>query len=271
MPCNGYNHPPGCKCGWGGVWHGNVPYGGGGGTPTVGGFSRGPAPPPATPFPRRVSADPLKAITIPNASCPVCGQSVFYYENEHGSRVFFDALGPPWPKHPCTDNPRRRQEFSGRKILGPRSSSPVPRMQWASEAWVPVLCESAGLIAERLHVRCRELVSGREWVIELPDEGPELWLNVIYMRRKDDTFVDISGLGDDGPWNAVGRLKKLNNIRLSGFAEYVRREREIYRQIAVKRELQQLNERVRRHRKRFSDYRFPMIDTHTHLERGYDV
>ncbi|HTN00570.1 MAG TPA: hypothetical protein VL132_01770 [Planctomycetaceae bacterium] len=32
---------------------------------------------------------------------------MFYYQNEHGSRVFFDELGPPWPKHPCTDAPTR--------------------------------------------------------------------------------------------------------------------------------------------------------------------
>lgn len=38
-----------------------------------------------------------------NATCPVCGIKVFYYQNEYGSRVFFDDLGPPWPKHPCTD------------------------------------------------------------------------------------------------------------------------------------------------------------------------
>ena len=44
----------------------------------------------------------------PNASCPVCSSPVFYYENKHGSRVFFDDLGPPWPKHPCTDNSIRR-------------------------------------------------------------------------------------------------------------------------------------------------------------------
>lgn len=42
----------------------------------------------------------------PNASCPVCGQSVYFYANEHGSRVFFDELGKPWAKHPCTDNGR---------------------------------------------------------------------------------------------------------------------------------------------------------------------
>lgn len=39
----------------------------------------------------------------PNAICPVCSQTVFFYANAAGSRVFFDDLGPPWPKHPCTD------------------------------------------------------------------------------------------------------------------------------------------------------------------------
>lgn len=40
----------------------------------------------------------------PNAECPVCGDSVYFYQNEFGSRVYFDDLGPPWPKHPCTDS-----------------------------------------------------------------------------------------------------------------------------------------------------------------------
>lgn len=39
----------------------------------------------------------------PNARCPVCGAEVYYYQNERGSRVFFDEIGRPWPKHPCTD------------------------------------------------------------------------------------------------------------------------------------------------------------------------
>lgn len=40
----------------------------------------------------------------PHARCPVCARPVFYYENNNGSRVYFDSLGPPWPKHLCTDN-----------------------------------------------------------------------------------------------------------------------------------------------------------------------
>jgi hypothetical protein len=40
-------------------------------------------------------------LVIPNAECPVCGAIVFFYQNHHGSRVWFDELGPPWPKHSC--------------------------------------------------------------------------------------------------------------------------------------------------------------------------
>lgn len=43
------------------------------------------------------------AYVNPNATCPVCGAQVFFYQNESGSKVYFDELGPPWPKHPCTD------------------------------------------------------------------------------------------------------------------------------------------------------------------------
>jgi hypothetical protein len=51
----------------------------------------------------------------PNAECPVCGALVFFYQNEFGSRVYFDELGPPWPKHPCTEN------FPARDPAGPVS------------------------------------------------------------------------------------------------------------------------------------------------------
>jgi hypothetical protein len=48
----------------------------------------------------------------PNARCPVCGANVYFYQSPYGGRVFFDELGPPWPKHPCTDNPVVRHHFS---------------------------------------------------------------------------------------------------------------------------------------------------------------
>jgi hypothetical protein len=45
-----------------------------------------------------------RAVIKPNAKCPECNDDDFYYENEFGSRVFFDTLAPDWDKHPCTDS-----------------------------------------------------------------------------------------------------------------------------------------------------------------------
>jgi hypothetical protein len=37
-------------------------------------------------------------------SCPSCSAQVFYFSCNHGSRVFFDELGPPWPVHDCHES-----------------------------------------------------------------------------------------------------------------------------------------------------------------------
>lgn len=63
--------------------------------------------------------------TVPNSSCPVCGASVFYYESPYGGRVFFDSLGPPWPKHPCTSGDDR--------IRSARQHA-----SWHTENWHPL-------------------------------------------------------------------------------------------------------------------------------------
>jgi hypothetical protein len=96
----------------------------------------------------------------PNATCPVCGASVYFYQSPYGGRVFFDELGPPWPKHPCTDNPIVRHNFSsaeGRarilvtsanqseqsgleKTLRNETASPNLRIAaWAEAGWMPFI------------------------------------------------------------------------------------------------------------------------------------
>jgi len=79
MSCNAWNHRPDCDCGWGGqgFFHGTDSeglkwplYGGG--------------------------------VLSKNAHCPVCGELVYFYQSPTGGRVFFDEVGAPWPKHPCT-------------------------------------------------------------------------------------------------------------------------------------------------------------------------
>lgn len=67
-----------------------------------------------------------------NALCPVCKQAVFFYRNEHGSAVFFDELGPPWSKHPCTagDLPAL--------FLGTAPQPALPPQQWQAFGWKPL-------------------------------------------------------------------------------------------------------------------------------------
>lgn len=40
----------------------------------------------------------------PNAFCPVCEEPVWFFRNENGGCAYFDAVGTPWPKHPCMDS-----------------------------------------------------------------------------------------------------------------------------------------------------------------------
>ena len=37
-------------------------------------------------------------------SCSSCSAEVFYFSCNHGSKVFFDDLGPPWPIHDCHES-----------------------------------------------------------------------------------------------------------------------------------------------------------------------
>lgn len=93
----GYNHYASCTCGW--CRHEN------GNSISLGAALRAYEYESSLRILRDTGAERSRAACFvnPNASCPVCGAVVFFYQNAHGSRVFFDELGPPWPKHPCTD------------------------------------------------------------------------------------------------------------------------------------------------------------------------
>jgi len=36
-------------------------------------------------------------------TCRYCNNSVFYFSCDHGSKLFFDELGPPWLRHNCPE------------------------------------------------------------------------------------------------------------------------------------------------------------------------
>src|SRR5438552_45898 len=102
--CNAWNHPADCTCGWGGEGHlgGNHSF-------------------------RSYNNKSVHHLTgeyhtyiNANAKCPVCKAPVYFYQSPNGGRVFFDELGPPWPKHPCTDLENREITFGFRKRTRPK-------------------------------------------------------------------------------------------------------------------------------------------------------
>ena len=87
--------------------------------------------------------------TVPTA-CPECRAPVFFVICPNGGRVFFDRLGPPWPKHPCTDSKHNvtisTTRFQVENVVESRSSRPtlsahsemLSDLEWMSEGWRPV-------------------------------------------------------------------------------------------------------------------------------------
>lgn len=79
----------------------------------------------------------FESFTIPNASCPECGARVFFYQSPYGGRVYFDELGPPWPKHPCTDQSYRSAPAI--KLATSINSAPSEQPpKWRTTGWQPL-------------------------------------------------------------------------------------------------------------------------------------
>jgi hypothetical protein len=98
-------------------------------------------------FPRtlRRAFPTTSSFITPNARCPVCGQAVWFYRSPYNGRVYFDEIGPDWPKHPCTDNQdcgrgkkplsgaqRRKNTLRSRKRL-----SDLKNIRWYARGWRP--------------------------------------------------------------------------------------------------------------------------------------
>jgi hypothetical protein len=188
MPCNGKGHSATCDCGWGGVWYGNVPFGG-----DVRTFRCQEEPdsssPNAVSIDRLVKVGRPRSLTIPNAKCPVCGCRVFFYQNEYGSRVFFDDLGPPWPKHACTDNSWYASPASGKIVGAGLEEEPPPRRKLAIESWRPcVIYRNTG---SRLILK----EFGVDKFIRLalsPAEIPSTALPVVFVREVSKRVLKLS-------------------------------------------------------------------------------
>lgn len=133
----------------------------------------------------------------PNSTCPVCCEPVFYYRNDWGSSVFFDHLGPPWPKHPCTDS-SRPIPFANSKLLP--KNNPAIDDGWVNAELIDAIFHE-DLICE---FHC-SLVEGDKIVLYVSSSYVENIANIQFLSQESICFLKpvssdvfkISLLSDD--------------------------------------------------------------------------
>ena len=154
----------------------------------------------------QVTTDLISVVGTPHSyttpiACPICGDAVFLYQSEHGGRVFFDELGPPWPKHPCTDGARAVQSTAS---VATDQSLPTRRYSWQEAGWLPVtdvIVESAGSD----HVRLRGKRNSQLLTIYIPattvaagaDPVAEIANSPRHARRTVDGAFELAFLTQD--------------------------------------------------------------------------
>lgn len=148
--CNAWNHPRSCTCGWGGDGHlGRSPGGYAGQLRSA--PSRNPL--------RSYADKGFASHTEPNASCPVCHADVYFYQSPNGGRVFFDELGPPWPKHPCTDHAAARSSSAAVRIFTHYSVADRKPFSWESSGWRAIQIGSSVRERGKHAVNCIDLAT----------------------------------------------------------------------------------------------------------------
>ena len=180
MGCNAWNHAPDCDCGWGGDT-GASPYRH---SRAIDGLDW------------RTDRKPRYATFMnPNALCPVCGACVYFYRAPSGGRVFFDELGPPWPKHWCTDHQRSsvpQHRWHDEPVLAPTAPEKAKPLPMSPYDWRPLLAEEiAGVgkfdrvrVPKWEHLPSKYLYVASDWV----RDAPAFWR----WSPSDPTMVEVS-------------------------------------------------------------------------------
>jgi hypothetical protein len=202
MGCNAWNHDPNCPC----DFRGGHGFGGGGGRRRTYAFI---AEPVSEGWSRKRGDGTVASYVNTNARCPVCDCPVIFYRSPYDGRVFFDPpLGPPWPKHPCTDSSRWKTQVSirvgGNASLPARASrisvtrgTATTRPSSVNDGWAPVSSHKICVRDGRLQLtgdwrdKFTELsLLGRAY---FDQDGP-VWAKV---RQNAPGFFDLAVLRSD--------------------------------------------------------------------------
>lgn len=167
MSCNAWNHPSGCDCGWGGINYGS--------SPTNHEVEAARAYDEANAEQKR-AVTALNPFTTPNAQCPACNARVWFYQSPDGGRVFFDHIGWPWPKHPCTDHSAERgrslTSATGARVTDTDAGPPTrwqengdrPILRVLEQSQIPSVDIFKSLSRATVRVACPETLLSITWL-----------------------------------------------------------------------------------------------------------
>ncbi|XDF76659.1 hypothetical protein AAFX60_007625 [Aliivibrio fischeri] len=162
----------------------------------------------------------VQAFTVPNAKCPNCGDNVFYYEHPNGAKVYFDELGPPWPKHPCVIE---RRTSTKHKIS---KNKPVSA-NWMSSYWKPLILEKKVKLANGEGVRVQAKTSEYSVRFLLKNQllkqkfcsGDDIEQLIMLSRKTEDKIrpkVEIALTSGLQSWTMLGELvEQVNETKVS--------------------------------------------------------
>ncbi|MBX8461419.1 hypothetical protein K5E19_13305 [Enterobacter sp. RIT637] len=165
----------------------------------------------------------FRSFTVPNVECKTCGQRVYYYEHPSGSRVLFDALGPPWPLHPCF--------ISGQNAKN-KLAKPIGDVAAKKEkGWLPVVIDHVQLQVDRIEVRARTEKEELLFTIKASTlKSRKIHVNqvknlLVLIKRQSGTVVRVQLHDGKSGWEQNGVLQHLNSKQSATLAPMVLSEK----------------------------------------------
>lgn len=140
---------------------------------------------------------------------------MFYYESPYGGKVYFDHMGPPWPKHPCMDTYEQsapHTKVSGRKIGVSFVSQLKPLPIKIEDGWMPVYCfeiHVSNRLPDYLDFALFDTENRKHLFAKLPRHLVDSRSPILIRRIKDQLNYEISTLN--------AREAKPTEIRMFAF------------------------------------------------------
>lgn len=239
--CNALNHSPGCRCGFGGEGH--LGRGPGGVDEGNGGFAAY-ANPIITAWPHR-----NEDFTAPT-TCPRCKAEVFFVRHNGGS-VYFDELGPPWPKHGCFDDDRYGHQLRQTLAAFTRCNS-APRFGVVVETVatrpglggrIIVHCSNGSVVDEEFDTP-RNLAAIVGSLVLVIGDGLDVTLEFVQPPKDaappPRSILDYA-VSPKFPWNALSRDVRLNNNLVGKVIEIIGNGHKFKLQVGITGEIKVFN------------------------------